>query len=38
MVLKINGNKLEDLHLKQIRKEEEEEEGEDEEEGEKNSE
>ena len=35
MVLKINGNRLEDWHLKQIRKEEEEEE-EDEEEGEKN--
>ena len=34
MVLKINGNRLEDWHLKQIRKEEEEEE--DEEEGEKN--
>ena len=33
MVLKINGNRLEDWHLKQIRKEEEEE---DEEEGEKN--
>ena len=36
MVLKINGNRLEDWHLKQIRKEEEEEEEEDEEEGEKN--
>ena len=35
MVLKINGNGLEDWHLKQIRKEEEKEEEEDEEEAEK---